>query len=70
VQVGGRDGVYDETSDETEVQLQPGTHVEFASSTSGEGDNRAVREQILRGVTWAPDPANAATWPPVSDWVK
>ena len=33
-------------------------------------DNRAGLDETLTDVSWAPDPANEATWPQVSDWAK
>ncbi len=70
VKVGGKDGVYDETSHQAAVQLQPGTHVEFGLYGPSYPDNRAALEQILADVAWAPNPADEATWQPVGDWAK
>jgi hypothetical protein len=68
--VGGRDGIYDELIKEAAVQVQPGMHVEFELSGPSYLDQRAGFERILAGVSWAPDPGNDATWPAVADWTK
>ena len=68
--VGGRDGLYDELTHEAAVQVQPGTHVEFELSGPSYPDRRAGFEKILAGVSWAADPANDDTWPAVTDWAK
>jgi hypothetical protein len=68
--VGGRDGLYDELIGEAAVQVQPGMHVEFELSGPSYPDQRAGFERILAGVSWAADPGNDATWPAVTDWAK
>jgi hypothetical protein len=68
--VGGREGLYDELIHEAAVQLAPGMHVEFQLSGPSYPDQRAGFEKILAGVSWAPDPGNDATWPAVTDWAK
>jgi hypothetical protein len=66
VKVGGKDGLYDESSFRVSVQLQPGMLVEFEPG----GRERCEVLDILANVAWAPDPGNEATWPVVADWTK
>jgi hypothetical protein len=66
VKVGGKEGLYDESSFRVSVQLQPGMLVEFEPG----GRDRSVVLDILANVAWAPDPGNEATWPVVADWTK
>ena len=44
--------------------------VELQLSGPSYPDNRAGLDKTLADVSWAPDPANEATWPQVSDWAK
>jgi hypothetical protein len=68
--VGGRDGLYDELTHQAAVEVAPGMHVEFELSGPSYPDRRAGIEKILAGVSWAADPGNDATWPAVADWAK
>jgi hypothetical protein len=68
--VGGRDGLYDELIHEAAVPIQPGVHVAFQLTGPSYPDQRSGLERVLAGVSWAPEPGNAATWPAVSDWAK
>jgi len=68
--VGGRDGRYDELVHVAAVQIQPGVHVEFQLTGPSYPDQRSGLERVLAGVSWAREPGNEATWPAVSDWAK
>jgi hypothetical protein len=71
VSVGGRDGLLSEDRTTARVQVTPGMIVEFNISMSdAEEPNVDVVKQVLADVTWAPDPADEATWPAVTDWTK
>lgn len=64
VKIGGRDGYYDDTIHRVSVPLATGMLVLF---DVGDRDQQAVQD-LLAGVTWAPDPGDDATWSAVSDW--
>jgi hypothetical protein len=80
LKIGGKDGLFDDAlngaGDHAAVQVQPGMVVVF---DSGVGDVYRVGDppqpptrlkNILATLEWAPDPANEASWAPVSDWAK
>jgi hypothetical protein len=66
VEIGGKDGLYDETIHRASVQLQPGMLAEF---DLGGRDQQAVQD-ILADVGWAPDSGDEATWQSVTDWAS
>jgi hypothetical protein len=70
VKIGGRDGLYDELADEASVQVMPGMLVEFQLTGPSYPTGRAGLDKVLTDLSWAPDPANETTWPPVTDWAK
>lgn len=70
VQVGGKDGLYDERLDEAAVRIAPKMIVKFQLDRPGAAKPTANLKAILATVAWAPDPGNEATWLPVSDWAK
>lgn len=63
IQIGGRDGLYEESSGTAAVKVEPGMVVVFEVP-------EAEARKILSTVVWAPDPGNEKTWAAVSDWVK
>lgn len=63
MQIGGRDGLYEEGSGTAAVKVGPGMVVVFEVP-------KAEAKKILSTVVWAPDPGNEKTWAAVSDWVK
>jgi hypothetical protein len=80
LKIGGKDGLFDDAlngaGDHAAVQVQPGMLVVF---DSGVGDVYRVGDppqpptrlkSIVATLVWAPDPANEASWAPVSDWAK
>jgi hypothetical protein len=73
MQIGGRDGLYNEVDHEAAVQVQPGVLVVFdLSGPFGQPPTppTANLKGILANVAWPPDPGNDATWPPVADWAR
>jgi hypothetical protein len=66
VNVGGLDGLYNETIDRVSVQVRPGMLVQFEVG----GLDEPTVLGILANVTWASDPNDQATWPLVADWTK
>lgn len=70
VQVGGKDGLYDERIHEAAVRVAPKMIVKFQLDRPGAAKPIANLKEILANVTWAPDPGNEATWPAVTDWAK
>jgi hypothetical protein len=80
MQIGGKDGFFDDdvngAGDHAAVQVQPGMLVVFDCGLPGPHPAGTPPEAptslkgILSGLEWAPDPANEATWQPVSDWAK
>jgi len=67
ITVGGKDGFINQTRRSATVSVQPGLAAEFM--LTGPDENTTL-DQILEGVTWAPDPADEATWEPVSAWTR
>lgn len=80
LKIGGKDGLFDDAlnaaGDHAAVQVQPGMLVVFDSGAgdvyrTGDPPQPPTRlKSILATLAWAPDPANEATWAPVSDWAK
>ena len=65
------DGQLDENVNTAGVEATPGMFVEFNLDMSDAGKpNIDELKRVLADVTWAPDPANEATWPAVTDWTK
>ncbi|MDT5207954.1 MAG: hypothetical protein QOF67_369 [Mycobacterium sp.] len=80
IKIGGKDGLFDDdlngAGDHAAVQVHPGMLVVFDGGLPGPHYAGTPPEAptslkgILAGIEWAPDPANEATWPPVTDWTK
>ncbi|KAA0081345.1 hypothetical protein CIW52_22355 [Mycolicibacterium sp. P9-64] len=80
LKIGGKDGFFDDAltgaGDHAAVQVQPGMLVVFDSGVgdvyrTGDPPQPPTRlKTILATLEWAPDPANEASWTPVSDWAK
>ena len=80
MKIGGKDGFFDDAlnaaGDHAAVQVQPGMLVVFDSGVgdvyrTGNPPQPPTRlKSILATLEWAPDPANEASWAPVSDWAK
>jgi hypothetical protein len=70
--IGGRDGLYNDganrSGEQAAAQIAPGMLVVFEIGRAGPAEATTSLKDILAGVSWAPDPANEATWPAVSDW--
>lgn len=71
ITIGGKEGLYNKTSNQAAAQLRPGMVVDFQLSDPGGGPGPTTNlEDILAGVVWASDPGNEQTWPRFTDWVK
>jgi hypothetical protein len=70
VDIGGKDGLYDAPTNEAAAKVAPDMVVKFQLGKPGDVDPAADLKEILANVAWAPDPANEATWPTVSEWTK
>jgi hypothetical protein len=71
ISIGGKDGLYNKTSNEAAAQIRPGMVVEFELGGPDSGGRATTNlEDILGGIAWASDPGNELTWPAVADWVK
>ena len=70
VQVGGKDGLYDEEFGEAAVPLDDGSLAVFDLSAPQDTTPTVALTDILETVEWAPDPGSDATWRPSGDWVK
>jgi hypothetical protein len=71
VTAGGKAGLFDESTNTAGVQVTPEMFVEFnIGMSNAEKENIDEVKQILADVTWAPNPADEATWPAVTDWTK
>jgi hypothetical protein len=80
MKIGGKDGLFDDAAngagDHAAVLVRPGMLVVFDCGLPGPrnagtpADPPTSLKDILADVAWAPDPANEATWPAVSDWAN
>ncbi len=70
VDLGGKEGIYNEQDHEVGVKIAPELLVKFWLDRPGAAAPASNLRGLLAGVTWAPNPADAATWPAVADWVK
>jgi hypothetical protein len=74
--IGGRDGRSDPKYLWAAIQVEKGVYVEFnlisprTPERTQETDDaaRTQFDEVLNSVTWAPDLANEASWPMISDW--
>jgi hypothetical protein len=80
IKIGGKDGLFDDdlndAGDDASMQAAPGMLAVFDCGLPGPHyagtppEAPTSLKSILAGIEWAPDPANEATWRPVSDWAK
>lgn len=71
--IGGKEGRYDAALFSAAVLVDGGVYVQF-NLNPAEGANRSTAprelESVLDSVVWAPNPADEAAWPPITDWVE
>ena len=76
--IGGRDGRSDPKYFWAAIQVEKGVYVEFnlisprtpERTPQTDDAGRTQLDEVLNSVSWAPDPANEASWPVISDWAK